>query len=113
MQYYLASMHDPAEPPVRITKPRFVIGRAEDCDLRLVNQFISRRHAELRQHGDWLHVRDLGSRNGTAVNGQPVEHEVTLDYGDVVSFGVTAFVVRVAPTDGLAPAHRIADFAEP
>ena len=113
MQYYLASMHDSAEPPVRITKQPFVIGRGDDCDLQVVNQFVSRRHAELRQHGDWLHVRDLGSRNGTAVNGNPVQQEVALDYGDVVSFGAAAFVVRVAPTDGLVPAQRIADFAEP
>ena len=114
MQYYLASMHDSANRPVRITKQPFVIGRGDDCDLQLPSQFVSRHHAELRQHGDWLYVHDLGSRNGTVVNGNTVERDVPLEYGDVVSFGTVSYVVRIAPTDyEPEPAHRIADFAEP
>ncbi len=52
---------------------RLLLGRARDCDLRLEgDHLVSRHHAELvRQEGEWF-VRDLGSSNGTLLNGLKV-----------------------------------------
>jgi hypothetical protein len=59
-----------AEQFVRAFDERVVIGRAEDCGLRLAHPLVSRRHAEIEPRSDGSFViRDLGSRNGTRVNG--------------------------------------------
>jgi serine phosphatase RsbU (regulator of sigma subunit) len=54
------------------TGHRYVIGRAPEADIQIVNTNVSRQHAELAEErpGVWT-LRDLGSRNGTFVNGQP------------------------------------------
>lgn len=63
---------------------RLTIGRAEDCDIRVQNGFVSSRHAILHcQNGQW-HVEDAGSSNGTFVNGVRVQ-KTALRPGDVVA----------------------------
>jgi hypothetical protein len=64
-----------------------VLGRSRDCDCVLSEPSVSRRHAELRRDGGrWL-LRDLGSRNGTRVNGVRVLEATEVAPGDRVSFG--------------------------
>ena len=57
-----------------------MLGRGTDCDLRLVDPGVSRHHAELRVEDGEVVLVDLGSTNGTFVNGQPVRR-VTLNDG--------------------------------
>ena len=65
---------------------RLVIGRASECQLVLIDDTVSRRHAELRvEDGRWL-LRDLGSFNGTWVNGRRVV-EAEVRPGDLVHLG--------------------------
>ncbi|MGH2804427.1 MAG: FHA domain-containing protein [Thermoleophilaceae bacterium] len=65
----------------------FLLGRSRECDCVLAEPSVSRRHAELRRVGGrWL-LRDLGSRNGTRVNGVRVLEETEVGPGDRVSFG--------------------------
>jgi hypothetical protein len=64
----------------------FVIGRSEQADLQLMDPRVSRRHAEVNRFGAQYRVQDLGSRNGTSVNGQRVESASLAD-GDQVSLG--------------------------
>jgi pSer/pThr/pTyr-binding forkhead associated (FHA) protein len=59
-----------------------VIGRAGSCDLVLADRFLSRRHARLYREGDEVLVEDLGSRNGTWLNGRTVEQPTPLRIGD-------------------------------
>lgn len=60
------------------------IGRSSDCDVAISDRFLSRRHARLlRRDGEWL-VEDLGSRNGTLVNGVPIEEARTVGAGDEI-----------------------------
>jgi hypothetical protein len=78
-----------------LTGPVTVIGRAEDCDLRLADPGASRRHAELRRDGDRVTVIDLRSTNGTVVNGETIERAELHD-GDELVIGETALVFRAA-----------------
>jgi hypothetical protein len=63
------------------------IGRAKDCDCVLTDPTVSRHHAELRRDGErWL-LRDLGSRNGTRVNGMRVLAPTEVHPGDRIALG--------------------------
>ncbi|MHB8262351.1 MAG: FhaA domain-containing protein [Acidimicrobiales bacterium] len=67
---------------------RIVIGRLSDCDIVLHDQNVSRRHADISRDGQIYVVTDLGSTNGTMVNGTPVRVSRLAD-GDELSFGAT------------------------
>jgi hypothetical protein len=84
----LVVLDDGGEPRERIsiTRSPVVIGRLSTNDVVLSDPNVSRRHAELRRDGqDWL-VVDLGSTNGTMVNGK-LAKEHRLKNGDKISFG--------------------------
>jgi FHA domain-containing protein/uncharacterized protein DUF1707 len=73
------------------------LGRSRDCDCVLAEPSVSRRHAELRREGGrWL-LHDLGSRNGTRVNGVRLLDEAEVCPGDRVSFGDARFRLGEAP----------------
>ncbi|MFI5959423.1 FHA domain-containing protein [Cryptosporangium sp. NPDC051539] len=75
---------------VRLPAPRLKIGRAPDNDLVLADLEVSRHHAELRRRDDTYEIVDLGSSNGTYVNGGRISaHPLTGD--DVVSIGHSTF----------------------
>jgi hypothetical protein len=75
---------------------RFTIGREADCDLTLAEETVSRWHACLVQADDsWL-LDDLGSTNGTRVNGWRVRAPAPVAPGDCVSFGRATFVIRTS-----------------
>jgi len=76
-----------------LTTPVTLLGRGTDCDLRLVDPGVSRHHAELRVEGQQVILVDLGSTNGTFVNGQPVRR-VELTDGTRVTLGRTTLVFR-------------------
>jgi hypothetical protein len=76
---------------------RFTIGRNRDCDLCLTDLSVSRRHAQLVRREDAWILSDLGSRNGTRLNGWLVREPVQLSAGDRVDFGSVAFVVQAPP----------------
>jgi DNA-binding NtrC family response regulator len=70
-----------------------VIGRGE-ADLRLTHASVSRRHATIRIDDGVVRVADLGSHNGTRVNGEPVSDARTVASGDVVTVGDVVLVVH-------------------
>jgi|GEM_PF-3582106 len=82
---------------VGMVDAEFVIGRAEDCSLRLDSKFVSRHHCELivdeREHA--VRVRDLGSQNGTFVNDGPVTEECELKNGDKLVVACVPFEVHI------------------
>ena len=65
-----------------------VLGRSRDCDIQLADSNVSRRHAELRQEGASYWIIDLGSTNGTEVNGKRVKRAKLSD-GDTIVLGST------------------------
>jgi len=66
----------------------FIIGRGADCDLVVAERQVSRHHARIRRMNDGFVVEDLGSRNGTYVNGAVVEDPVLLQDGDVLQIAL-------------------------
>ena len=77
---------------------RFTIGRAMACDFTLADLSVSRWHARLHKEADeWL-LSDLGSTNGTRLNGWRVTTGVPIKPGDHVSFGSISFVITDRPT---------------
>jgi pSer/pThr/pTyr-binding forkhead associated (FHA) protein len=78
---------------VAITGPRFFIGRSEECHLRANSDAISRRHCAITvDHGE-VKIRDLGSRNGTYVNGVRIDGEHSIQMGDQLRIGPLEFLV--------------------
>jgi two-component system, NtrC family, response regulator AtoC len=73
-----------------------LVGRATEAQIRTADAACSRRHAELVSDGDTLAVRDLGSHNGTRVNGRLVEGTQVVRSGDVVTIGDLVMVVHAA-----------------
>jgi hypothetical protein len=71
-----------------LTESVISIGRHPDCNLVLADPNVSRNHAEIRPKGDRFEVVDLGSTNGTRVNGVRVDTQLLQD-GDEVTFGNT------------------------
>ena len=74
-----------------ITSRSFVIGRSRECDLSVTDGNASRRHAEIVHEGDAYFVVDLGSTNGTELNGRRVTREELTD-GDRITLGATDIV---------------------
>jgi hypothetical protein len=74
-----------------VTEPRVVLGRSRDAGVRIADVNSSRRHAELRQEGATYWIVDLGSMNGTTVNGRRVDRQRLRD-GDRIAIGSTEIV---------------------
>ena len=72
---------------------RFTIGREEACDLTIDDLTVSRWHAGLQQCADGWLLADLGSTNGTRLNGWRVRGQVPVRPGDWVSFGAVTVVL--------------------
>jgi len=80
---------------VSLDKPLFRIGRGAENDLQLSDAAVSSRHAQIETEGGGedppvYRIRDLGSTNGTFVNGERVESRILSD-GDVIRVGVSSF----------------------
>ena len=87
---------------VRLTR-KLLIGRADDCDVQIESEFVSAHHCVVLLDEYTLRLRDLGSKNGTYVNGRKIgTHMVTLLHGDTVSVGDVNLLIELTPgTDGV------------
>jgi FHA domain len=90
------------KPPASLTLPagsqaRFTIGREPACDMTLLDRTVSRWHACLKREDDGWLLTDLGSTNGTRLNGWRVHAPITVSPGDLVSFGAATFVLTERP----------------
>jgi hypothetical protein len=68
-----------------------VLGRSDQADIRLEDSFASGSHARLSPHGEVVVVEDLGSTNGTYLNGEPLEGPQPLHPGDRIRIGDSEF----------------------
>ncbi len=81
----------PGEPPrrVRVDRPALTLGRSSGNDVPLQDRTLSRAHARIETHGDEALLVDLGSRNGTSLNGLRLERPTALKPGDRIVLGET------------------------
>src|SRR6478672_10497894 len=77
-----------------VTRDMTVIGRREDCDLRIPLGDVSRKHCRIVRDGEMLKIEDLGSSNGTYLNARRVQ-EALLSPGDSIQVGPVVFVLQV------------------
>lgn len=77
---------------------RIVVGRSSDLDMVLVEEMVSRRHAQISMSNQVITIEDLGSTNGTFVNGEKIQR-ATLREGDRVLIGTSILKVVSIPLD--------------
>lgn len=88
---------------LKLGRESVVLGRDPSCDLCLPDGSVSRRHAELRRVGDAFEIADLGSTNGTLVNGECVQSK-QLQTGDCVKLG--SFLFKFLAADSIETAYH-------
>ncbi|WP_437747001.1 sigma 54-interacting transcriptional regulator [Sorangium sp. So ce1504] len=74
-----------------------IVGRNDEADVRIDTAAVSRRHAKLIASGGEIGITDLGSHNGTLVNGERIKGSRTLASGDVVTIGDATLILRREP----------------
>jgi pSer/pThr/pTyr-binding forkhead associated (FHA) protein len=80
-----------------------VLGRGSRVDIDLEDPSVSIRHASVSPEGRTAVVTDLGSTNGTFVNGRPVHDPVRIGEGDRLELGACVLELRVGPTEAMTP----------
>ncbi len=88
--------------PIDIVKDLVVVGRKDDCDLRLDHKSVSKQHCVIARTDGMLFLRDLGSTNGTRVNGTRVRRAALLP-NDLVAIAHFKFKVFLGPDEPAAP----------
>lgn len=84
-----------------------LVGRVPGVDLQVDDDSVSRRHAELAVNGREIILRDLGSANGTTVNGAPIAEDTILSPGDIIQFGIVELMFETGSASGSrAPVRR-------
>jgi hypothetical protein len=85
---------------------RIVVGRSSDLDMVLVEEMVSRRHAQIQMKDGVISIEDLGSTNGTFVNGEKIQR-ATLREGDRVLIGTS--ILKLVAASGGPPSRRDMD----
>jgi pSer/pThr/pTyr-binding forkhead associated (FHA) protein len=99
-------------PPIEIAKDLVVVGRREDCDVRLEHKSVSKIHCVLVKTDGLLMLRDLGSTNGTRVNGTRVRRAALLP-NDQVGIASHKFRVHLGPDPApVAPSVQVSEMTQ-
>jgi pSer/pThr/pTyr-binding forkhead associated (FHA) protein len=91
-------------PPIDLVKDLTVVGRKEECDLRLEHKSVSKMHCVIVKTDGLLLLRDLGSTNGTRVNGQRIRRAALLP-NDQLTIASYKFRVHLGPAALAEPLH--------
>ncbi len=97
---------------IAINKPSFVIGRAPECNLRMESKALSRTHAQIKISSDGVTIKDLGSTNGTCVDGVKITEETPLKNGQVLRIGPLNVAIQIAAEMGGAKNPRVGSVAD-
>lgn len=95
---FISGKYQGGEFPVRLNR-EIIIGRSSDLDMVLVEDMVSRRHAKISSSENEVFIQDLGSTNGTFVNGEKIAGRARLSEGDRILLGTS--IIRVVSVDGI------------
>jgi two-component system cell cycle response regulator len=97
MKVYLKSSQNGKWPKLMALTGDAVIGRSDNCNLRIASRAVSRKHCRIRLHKHGVYVTDLGSTNGTLVNNSILESAKRrqLRDRDQITIGPMSFVLRI------------------
>lgn len=88
-------------------QPEITLGRDPGCDIPLMDDTVSTRHAQLiYHHGQWW-LEDLASMNGTILNETPVNMPTVITSGDEIICGSTRLMVTLSPNLVIEPTQRL------
>ena len=82
---------------IPLNRRKFLIGREQDCQLRPNSEMVSRHHCVFSVDDYSVRLRDLGSTNGTLVNGERIRKDVVLVAGDKIVIGNLEFELVIRP----------------
>jgi len=88
-----------------LDQPMLTVGRSVTNHIQIVDRRMSRNHAEIHTNGGRVILRDLGSKNGTLLNGEPVNGSLELHPGDRISFGDTECLFTADDMPGAPPSR--------
>jgi predicted component of type VI protein secretion system len=97
---------------IPLATKKFLIGREQDCHLRPNSELVSRHHCVFAVDDFSVHVRDLGSTNGTFVNDQRVRGEVLLNSGDRIRVGKLDFELVIGEPVAAAGSNKNGDSSQ-
>jgi pSer/pThr/pTyr-binding forkhead associated (FHA) protein len=97
--------------PIPLLKLELIVGRRAGCDIRLDFENVSGKHAVLRLINGVWHVRDLGSTNGTSVNGSRLSSQHAIMPEDEVGFADHLFTIDYVPSgpEAFISTHKVLD----
>jgi hypothetical protein len=109
---FISGKYQGGEFPI-VADKQILIGRSSDLDMVLVEDMVSRKHARIQTQGEQIWIEDLGSTNGTFVNGEKIKR-ARLKEGDRVLIGTSILKVIAgdAPKDGMDAKRELENVAQ-
>lgn len=109
---FISGKYQGGEFPISADK-QILIGRSSDLDMVLVEDMVSRKHARIAMQADQIWIEDLGSTNGTFVNGEKIKR-ARLKEGDRVLIGtsILKLIAGDAPRDGMDAKRELENVAQ-
>ncbi|MCA9673700.1 MAG: DUF4388 domain-containing protein [Kofleriaceae bacterium] len=103
---FISGKYQGGEFPLRMNR-EIIIGRSSDLDMVLVEDMVSRRHAKITTTEGDIYIQDMGSTNGTFVNGEKIAGRARLTEGDRILVGTS--IIKVVGSDASASAESEAE----
>ena len=109
---FISGKYQGGEFPI-VPEKQILVGRSSDLDMVLVEDMVSRKHARIAMQGEQIWIEDLGSTNGTFVNGEKIKR-ARLKEGDRVLIGTSILKVIAgdAPRDGMDAKRELENVAQ-
>ena len=103
---FISGKYQGGEFPLRMNR-EIIIGRSSDLDMVLVEDMVSRKHAKITSTDSEVFIQDVGSTNGTFVNGEKIAGRARLNEGDRILLGTS--IIKVVSADAITSAGTEAD----